>query len=48
MNRKDHWDAVHTTKAPDALSWYQVHPELSLHLIEQTGLRKGDVIIDIE
>ncbi len=47
MNRKDHWDAVHTTKAHDAVSWYQVHPELSLRLIEQAGLGKGDAIIDI-
>ena len=47
MNRKGHWDTVYSTKAPDAVSWYQPRPALSLQLIGHTGLGKGEAIIDV-
>ena len=47
MNRKDHWDSVYRTTAPDAVSWYQPRPALSLQLIGHTGLGKGEAIIDV-
>jgi SAM-dependent methyltransferase len=31
----DHWDGVYAARAPDALSWYQAEPALSLELIRR-------------
>ena len=38
MDYHEHWNQVFTTKAPDAVSWYQADPKLSLRLIEAAGL----------
>ena len=38
MDRKAHWDRVYTTKATDALSWFQASPDTSLRLIDAAGL----------
>ena len=35
MPRKDHWDAVYTTKTNDEVSWYEIDPTLSLDLIQR-------------
>ena len=47
MNRKSHWEEVYSTKATNAVSWYQEHSELSLKLIHQTELPKTVSIIDV-
>lgn len=47
MQRKDHWENVYQTKATDAVSWYQQHPERSLRLIQETGVPLEASIIDI-
>jgi len=47
MNRTEHWNTVHTTKAPDDVSWHQVRPEVSLNLIERAGIAKDAGIIDV-
>jgi len=47
MNRKEHWNTVYTTKAPDEVSWHQVCPEVSLGLIERAGIAKDAGIIDV-
>lgn len=44
MPRKDHWDAVYTTKANDEVSWYEVDPTLSLNLIQQVSTIPNSVI----
>jgi SAM-dependent methyltransferase len=44
MPRKDHWDAVYTTKSGDEVSWYEVDPSLSLHLIRQVSPTPNSVI----
>jgi SAM-dependent methyltransferase len=44
MPRKDHWDAVYTTKSSDEVSWYEVDPSLSLHLIRQVSPAPNSVI----
>lgn len=46
-DRKEHWDTIYRTKAPHALSWHQERPELSLRLIEHTGVGRGAAIIDV-
>jgi SAM-dependent methyltransferase len=44
MPRKDHWDAVYTTKANDEVSWYEVDPSLSFNLIQQVSPSPKSVI----
>jgi len=38
MDRKAHWDRVYTTKASDAVSWYQPEPTVSLQLLERSRI----------
>lgn len=47
MDRKEHWDQVYQTKAPDDVSWFQTRPAFSLKLIEATGVGKDQGIIDV-
>jgi ubiquinone/menaquinone biosynthesis C-methylase UbiE len=47
MQSKQHWEHVYSTRATDAVSWYQEHADLSIRLIEQTGLSKDAAIIDV-
>ena len=44
---KSHWDNIYKTKASTQVSWYQEHLQISLRLIEQTGIEKTARIIDI-
>jgi len=47
MDTKTHWDKVYTTKKPEAVSWYRVHLETSLALIERAAHSRLASIIDI-
>lgn len=47
MPSKEHWEHVYTTKATDAVSWFQEHARNSLKLIQQTGVPLSAAIIDI-
>lgn len=47
MQSKEHWEKVYTTKAADAVSWFQEHADLSLDLIKATGAGKDAAIIDV-
>lgn len=47
MDRKSHWDSVYSTKTPGELGWYQAHPEMSLRLIEASGIGKDEALIDV-
>jgi 2-polyprenyl-3-methyl-5-hydroxy-6-metoxy-1,4-benzoquinol methylase len=47
MQSKDHWEEVYTTKATDAVSWFQPHANLSLDLIKATGVCRDAAIIDV-
>src|SRR5512138_190613 len=47
MQAKDHWEKVYTSKAPDAVSWFQPHAALSLDLIRSCGVGKDAAIIDV-
>lgn len=46
-DRKSHWEAVHSTKAPEEVSWYQAEPEPSLSLILGSGPALDRGVIDI-
>lgn len=47
MQPKDHWEKVYTSKAADAVSWFQPHASLSLDLIKATGAGRDAGIIDV-
>jgi SAM-dependent methyltransferase len=47
MNRKDHWNQVYQTKAPDDVSWFQTRPAISLKLIAASGVGKDAGVIDV-
>jgi ubiquinone/menaquinone biosynthesis C-methylase UbiE len=47
MSNQDHWQTVYTTKATDAVSWYQEHANTSLKYIQATGVNTSAAIIDI-
>ena len=44
---KNHWESIHSTKAPSQLSWYQLHSSLSLEFIKRTNVSKSSQIIDV-
>lgn len=46
MNAKTHWEHIYGTKAPAQVSWYQEHPQLSLQLIQRTGVPPTARVID--
>jgi ubiquinone/menaquinone biosynthesis C-methylase UbiE len=47
MRSRDHWEKVYTTKATDAVSWFQPHADVSLDLIKATGAARDAAIIDV-
>lgn len=47
MDTQTHWDKIYTQKAPDQVSWYRPHLEVSLALIEQAGAGPSASIIDV-
>jgi hypothetical protein len=38
MDRKAHWNEIYATKAPDAVSWFQPEPFVSLRLLAAAGM----------
>lgn len=46
FNRKEHWETIYDTKAPNEVSWYQPIPKTSLDFIQRYA-QKDDAIIDI-
>ncbi|MRR51332.1 MAG: class I SAM-dependent methyltransferase [Rhodocyclaceae bacterium] len=47
MTMKNHWEDVYSTKAIDAVSWFQLHAEQSLRLIRDSGLGRDAALIDV-
>src|SRR5687767_13875843 len=45
-NLYEHWQKIYN-KAEKEFSWYQGYPETSVKLIEETGIRLEDPIIDV-
>jgi SAM-dependent methyltransferase len=45
--RQEHWDTIFTTKAEEAVSWFQATPETSLRLIRACNLPKDASILDV-
>ena len=47
LDTKRHWENVYATKAPDTVSWYRRHLEISLVLIERAAGAREASIIDV-
>ncbi|EQD45323.1 Methyltransferase type 12, partial [mine drainage metagenome] len=47
MNSRQHWEDLYQKKDESDVSWFQLHPDHSLHLIRAVRLQKSDAIIDI-
>ena len=47
MTDKNHWETVYSTKAADAVSWFQPHAHQSLGLIQGTGVPHTAAIVDV-
>ena len=46
-NPQEHWESIYSAKAPDAVSWYRPHLELSLDLIGRCVSGLSASIIDV-
>lgn len=44
---KQHWEAIYAHRSPEAVSWYQRDPALSLSLIEAAGVAPDEPVIDV-
>jgi len=47
MDAQSHWEKIYAEKAPNAVSWYAPHLEVSLSLIERTGVGRSAAVIDV-
>ncbi|MGB9093270.1 MAG: class I SAM-dependent methyltransferase [Gallionella sp.] len=47
MQSKDHWEKVYTSRATNAVSWFQPHADTSVGLIKATGAALDASIIDV-
>jgi len=46
-DKKSHWEDVYSKKKPDEVSWHQVRPDFSLHMIQAAKLDKTAPILDV-
>src|SRR5262245_27742933 len=47
MERRDHWERVYNTRAPDKVSWYSPHLQTSFGLIELVCPERRCSVIDV-
>jgi 2-polyprenyl-3-methyl-5-hydroxy-6-metoxy-1,4-benzoquinol methylase len=47
MNVQNHWEKIYQEKAPEAVSWYRPHLEVSLQLIERVAPARSASILDV-
>jgi SAM-dependent methyltransferase len=47
MDTQRHWERVYGTKAPDQVSWFRPHLEISLSFIERSTSNRSAWIIDV-
>lgn len=47
MSTPTHWESIYGTKAPDAVSWYRPHLDVSLGLIERAVPDRSASILDV-
>ena len=47
MNRKHHWEKIYRESTDASFSWFQIHPSISLDLINHASIGLTDHIIDV-
>lgn len=47
VERQEHWQGVYTRNATDEVSWFQMHPIVSLDLIRASDIQPEDRLIDV-
>lgn len=47
MDVQEHWEEIYGSKAPDQVSWFRLHLETSLSLIERAANQRSASIIDV-
>ncbi|HEY3443643.1 MAG TPA: class I SAM-dependent methyltransferase [Paludibaculum sp.] len=47
MDAQSHWERIYAQKAPDQVSWYRPHLEMSMALIERANPSRSASIIDV-
>ena len=47
MGAAEHWESIYSTKAPDAVSWYRPHLDMSLSLITGANQDLSAGIVDV-
>ncbi len=47
VDKQQHWESVYQTKAPDAVSWYRPHLDMSLALIERAAPDRNTAVLDV-
>lgn len=45
--REQHWQGVYSSKAEDAVSWFEHSPDTSLALLDAAGLEAAHAVVDI-
>ena len=45
--REQHWQGVYSSKAEDAVSWFEESPAVSLALLDAAGLETSHAVVDI-
>ena len=46
-DKRSHWEQVYETKHPRTVSWFQTEPTVSIELVQNSGVKKTDAIIDV-
>jgi 2-polyprenyl-3-methyl-5-hydroxy-6-metoxy-1,4-benzoquinol methylase len=47
LKRRTHWERFWSRNKPDEMGWFQASPEVSLGLIDATGIDRSSRIIDV-
>ena len=47
MQRKEHWERVYTTKGERDVSWFESLPDVSLQMLEASGLTRETCVLDV-
>lgn len=47
LKRRTHWERVWSRNRPDEMGWFQATPEVSLELIDTTGIGRNSRIMDV-
>jgi 2-polyprenyl-3-methyl-5-hydroxy-6-metoxy-1,4-benzoquinol methylase len=42
-----HWDAVHGSRAPETVSWYEPSPRMSLRMLDALEVTPGQSVVDV-